>query len=97
MENISYAPIIGALKNNLAQKKQLEAKTRKLTNSLYEAQNLYVQMINAQKLLSTISDDNTRQTLDFITGMVNKVMSEILPNDPHHIKLPLFSSNPISL
>ena len=82
-----YSSTIGVLKNNLAQKKNLETKVTKLHEQLLESQSLYVNMLNAQKLLATISEDNTRQTLDFITGMVNKVLSEMFPNGSYQIKL----------
>lgn len=82
-----YSSTISILKNNLAQKKSLETKVSRLHEQLVESQTLYVNMLNAQKLLATVSDDNTRQTLDFITGMVNKVLSEMFPNGSYQIKL----------
>ena len=44
-------------------------------------------MLDAQKLLSAVSEENTEQTLSFITGMVNKVLSEIFPNSTRRIIL----------
>ena len=82
-----YASSIGVLKNNLKQKRELEQKIGVLTKSLYESQSLYVRMLNAQKVLSMVSDENTNITLEFITGMVNKVLSEMFPNDHYYIKL----------
>ena len=82
-----YSSTISVLQNNLKKKRNLEKKVAKLNQQLLESQTLYVRMINAQKLLSPVSDANTRQTLEFITGMVNKVLAEIFPNDPHYIKL----------
>lgn len=82
-----YASTISVLQNNLKKKKSLETKVAKLESQLLDSQSLYVRMTNAQKLLSTVSDDNTKQVLDFITGMVNKVLAEMFPNDPHHIIL----------
>lgn len=87
MEYSFYAPVISTLKHNLSQKKQLEQKVKKLNNSLLESQSLYVRMLNAQKLLSTVSDNNSEKTLDFITSMVNKVVAEVIPNDTCYIKL----------
>lgn len=82
-----YASTISVLQNNLKKKKSLESKIAKLDKQLLDSQSLYVKMVNAQKLLSTVSDDNTRQVLDFITSMVNKVLAELFPNDPHSISL----------
>lgn len=72
-----YASTIGALRKDLSTRKNLEVKVSKLTEQLADSQEMYVRMIDAQKLLSTISDDNTEHTLNFITGMVNRVLSEI--------------------
>lgn len=82
-----YSTVIGSLRKDLGNKKNLLKKREHLLNSLKESQSTYVRMINAQKLLSSVSDDNTEQTLSFITGMVNKVLAEIFPNSVRRIQL----------
>ena len=82
-----YPTHIGMVKRALAEKKRLEVRKCTLTKDLKEAQNLYVNMLDAQKVLSVISDENTARTLDFITGMVNKVLSEMFTTDTPHIKI----------
>lgn len=82
-----YSEEIGAVKQALSNRRKLESRKRKLTNDLYNAQKEYVDMIDAQKVLSTVSDDNTEKTLDFITSMVNKVLSEIFTTDTPRISL----------
>lgn len=82
-----YATQIGVIKKSLTDKKRLEKRQRDLNNDLKSSQSLYVNMIDAQKLLSMISDDNTSKTLDFITGMVNKVLSEMFVADAPRIIL----------
>lgn len=82
-----YSTVIGSLRKDLDNKKNLLKKREHLLNSLKESQSTYVRMINAQKLLSSVSDDNTEQTLSFITGMVNKVLAEIFPNSVRCIQL----------
>lgn len=90
-----YAGTISVLKNSLKKKKDLEFKVKNLNEKLVESQTLYVRMLNAQKLLATVSDNNTAQTLDFITSMVNKVLTEVFPNDIYRIELKkkLFAGN----
>ena len=90
-----YSGTISVLKNSLKKKKDLEFKVRDLNEKLVESQTLYVRMLNAQKLLATVSDNNTSQTLDFITSMVNKVLTEVFPNDIYRIELKkkLFAGN----
>ena len=85
--DLSYSNTISVLKDGLNRKRRLETEIKKLRDSLVESQTEYVKMIDAQKILSTVSDENTKQTLDFITGMVNKVLHEVFPNDDYHIKL----------
>ena len=82
-----YATYIGVIKKSLKDKRRLEARKKELTKNLEESQNLYMNMVDAQKLLSMVSDDNTSKTLDFITGMVNKVLSEMFTTDTPRITL----------
>lgn len=85
--NDFYSTIIGSLKKDLANKRKLTRKRENLLKSLQESQDEYVHMLDAQKLLSAVSEENTEQTLSFITGMVNKVLSEIFPNSTRRIIL----------
>mgnify|MGYP003178140629 CR=1 FL=1 len=82
-----YSSVISSLKKDIANKRSLENKKSKLNKQLLESQSEYVRMINAQKLLSAVSDDNTQQTLDFITGVVNKTLAEIFKGDTRRIFL----------
>lgn len=85
--NLSYASLLGVLKNTLKNKRTLERDVLKMNEDLLNQQSLYVQMLNAQKILSTVSDENTNQVLNFITGMVNKVLSEIFSHDMYTISM----------
>lgn len=87
MGNIYYAPTIGALRQSLKTKKNLEENIKQLKQMLIENQEKFVDLTNTQKLLSTVSDDNTEAVLDFITGVINKALSEIFPNDVRRIFL----------
>ena len=82
-----YATNIGMVKRALADKKRLLARKENIKSELTSSMNLYMNMVDAQKLLSVISDENTVKTLDFITGMVNKVLSEMFTTDVPRIKI----------
>lgn len=82
-----YSTQIGVIKKALSNKKRLIKRQSELYKELKSSQNLYINMLDAQKLLSMISDDNTSKTLDFITGMVNKVLSEMFVTDTPRIVL----------
>ena len=47
----------------------------------------YVNMIEAQQLLTTVSDSNTTAVLDYITGIINKTLGELFPHDSRRIYL----------
>ena len=85
--NLSYASTIGAVKRELSQREDLEKKSQHLTKKLLEAQTEYVKLLDAQKLLSTVSDDNTDKTLSFITQMVNKTLQEVFTDSRVRIEL----------
>lgn len=87
MENVGYAQQIGIVRSALANKSRLAKQEEKLGKQLYDAQLEFVDMLDAQKLLATVSDDNTEKTLSFITGMVNKVLAEIFKSDIPRISL----------
>lgn len=89
-----YAGALGGLKRDLVLKKELEVKVEKLGKELDAYRKDYMDMMNAQRLLSVVSDDNTEATLNFITGVVNKTLSEIFKSDVRKIvlKKKLFAS-----
>lgn len=87
LKDCSYASHIGVVKKALKEKSSLEAKQKKLYQDIRDNQQEYVNMLDAMKLLSAISDENTEKTLDFITSMVNKVLSEMFKTDTPKIIL----------
>jgi hypothetical protein len=82
-----YASALGSLKRDLTMKNTLEEKRKKLNDQLSIDRQEYLDMISAMKLLSTVSDDNTEATLNFITGVVNKTLAEIFKSDTRKIVL----------
>lgn len=85
--NLSYSSVLGEMNSILKTKKVLEKEVVNYHQKLYDSQSLYVRMLNAQKILSTVADKNTNQVLDFITSMTNKVLSEIFPDDPYKVQM----------
>ena len=82
-----YATQIGVVKKGISERNSLKSRERYLYDEIKSAQADYVNLIDAQKLLSAVSDDNTEKTLDFITGMVNKVLTEMFSVDTPRIVL----------
>lgn len=84
---VYYSSVLAGLRRDLKDKKVLERKVEKRREELKNAQTEYVNLIEAQKLLSTVSDDNTEATLQFVSGVINKALSEIFKSDTRRIYL----------
>lgn len=82
-----YAGSIAVVRQQLANRDSLARKEAKLTAQLSVLQKEYIDLLDAQKLLSSVSDDNTEKTLNYITGIVNKVLAEMFKTDVPRIKL----------
>ena len=50
-----------------------------MQDSLDELNKRYSYMLEAQSLLGTVADENTQAVLSFITGIINKVLSDLFP------------------
>ena len=74
---------------DVAYKRQLELKeiVDRLKKQLEDDNKQYVVMLEAQKLLATVSDSNTKEILDYITGIINKALFELFPYDRQKIYL----------
>ncbi len=82
-----YGSTIGRVHEKLEKKKQLADQVRALNDKLVDQQTHYVDLLEAQRILSAVSDENTTKTLDYVSGMVNKVLLELFPEDPYYIKM----------
>lgn len=82
-----YANVISGLKRDLQDKKKCEEILTKRRSELIESQRMYVNLINTQKLLSAVSDENTEATLQFVSGVINKALAEIFKGDTRRIYL----------
>lgn len=85
--NVYYAPAIESVKKSLRDKNNLSKMIDSLESTLIEQQTDLVNHIEAQKLLSSLSDKNTNAILGFITGVINKALSEIFPNKTRMVRL----------
>jgi predicted ATPase len=66
---------------------QLQERIDKLVADIGDMNKQYVVMLEAQQLLSTVSNNNTNAVLDYITGVINKALSELFPYDTRRIYL----------
>ena len=82
-----FSSDIVLLRNRYEQAKGIEERIDVLTKQLAEQNQRYADMLEAQQLLTTVSDNNTTVVLDYITGIINKTLAEILPHDSRRIFL----------
>ena len=68
-------------------RQNLQKQIDDLIAKLADLNNTYVVMLEAQQLLTTVSDSNTTAILDYITGIINKTLGELFPHDSRRIYL----------
>lgn len=82
-----YTANIMSLEAQYNQVEEIKHKIDLLAERLKDLNNSYVVMLEAQQLLTTVSDENTRVVLDYITGIINKALGELFPHDSRRIYL----------
>ncbi len=82
-----FTQSITMLEQNYLQAQQLREKIERMSAEVEDMRNHYSVMVEAQQLLSTVSDMNTTAVLDYITSIVNKTLSEMFPHDSRRISL----------
>jgi len=82
-----FTGYINTLNSKYEQKLALLEKVDSLVSELNRENTQYAIMLEAQALLSTVSDNNTTAVLDYITGIINKALVELFPYDTRRIYL----------
>lgn len=82
-----YTAQVMELEAQYNQVQTIKTKVDNLVKKLEDMNNQYVVMLEAQQLLTTVSDENTRVVLDYITGIINKALGELFPHDTRRIYL----------
>lgn len=82
-----YTNTIIALKQRRENASDIQHRIDELAKKLEDMNNKYIVMIEAQQLLATVSDDNTKAVLDYMTGIINKTLGELFPHDDRRIYL----------
>ena len=82
-----YTQSILKLEQDFIQANQIKQKIDELKCNLDSMNKQYITMLEAQQLLTTVSDDNTNLVLDYITGIINKTLGELFPHDNRRIFL----------
>ena len=83
----AYTALSGRLKGIYAGTKELEADVRKRGEELMNYRSEFLDMLNAQRILAAVSDENMEAVLRYVTGIVNKTLAEIFKSDTRKITL----------
>ena len=78
---------IMVLEQQHSQAVAVRARIDQLVTKLGDMNTHYANMLEAQQLLTTVSDENTATVLDYITGIINKTLGELFPHDSRRIFL----------
>lgn len=78
---------IMSIEQKYQQSVDLKAKIDNLYDQLEKMNERYAVMLEAQSLLTTVSDENTSSVLDYITGVINKTLAEMFPHDSRRVSI----------
>jgi len=82
-----YTAQIAGYRQKYENVRRLRERVDELSEKLTDLNNEYAVMLEAQQLLATLSDTTTNSVLDYITGVINKALSELFPYDTRRIFL----------
>lgn len=81
----AYTPTVMGYVQQFQQNERLKNEIDRLIEEIGEMNERYATMLEASQLLTTVSDDNTRAVLDYVTGVVNKTLAELFPHDTRRV------------
>lgn len=82
-----YTERIIAIRQRYNNAQNIKSQIDNLLDRVKDMNSEYAVMLEAQQLLATISDSNTTAVLDYMTGVINKALSEIFTHDTRRIFL----------
>lgn len=75
------------IEQSYLQAQSIQQRISEMVARLKDMNEQYMVMLEAQQLLTTVSDANTTAVLDYITGIINKTLGEMFPHDSRRIFL----------
>lgn len=84
---MDYNEKVAELEARFNQVEQCRKRIDALVVKLGEMNSELAVMLEAQQILTTVSNDNTEAVLSYITGIINKTLGEIFPHDTRRIYL----------
>ena len=82
-----YATTITSLKRDLVERGRLESRLEERRKEIKKQEKEYEDLVAASKLISAVADKQSLDTLDYITGVINKTLGELFKSDTRRIFL----------
>lgn len=82
-----YTEQVNDIKRRYANKVETRAKIEDLMNDYKDAYTLLDIVVEAQRILATVADQNTTRVVNFIEGVINKALLEMYPNGDYRIEV----------
>lgn len=83
----TLSSLLAKAEYNVKRKEQLEQEIRSLVQSLTDTTQLCSDHVEAQRLLASIEEKNTADTLAFVTNIINKALTQIFQGDGRKVTL----------
>jgi hypothetical protein len=82
-----YKTSILSLKRDLQDKERLLNRLSERRSEVKEKEEEYNNLVDASKLIATVADKQSMDTLDYITSVINKTLGELFKSDTRRIYL----------
>ena len=80
MNKVSYSEVIGKVKERVQKREELETKLVELNTQWDQLMAHSVELNEATNLLTVVANKTVNDVLTFITGVINKTLSEMFKN-----------------
>lgn len=83
----NYTARIQKLRYDIEARDNSAKQAELIRKTISELDTKYVTMLEAQQLLSTVSEENSNKVLSYITSVINRALAELFPHDTRRIFL----------
>ena len=82
-----YTATISNLKYKAEHRQELSRIIQELESSYRSKYSAYENMLNAQRVLATVSDQNSKRVLGYIQGVINRSLRTMFPHGNYNIRI----------